>query len=153
MSFSFDGGGTIRLDVDASVRGLNQAACGGDIRDELGCWIIGFKKALDTYLTLIRDSGVSHPFRREIEEARQLIYGNWHVELAYARREIISCADQLARDAHVGTDQLILLHDVPPDCFMSAHVTPTHAHIVFYDVSATILHQWTFLKPHYHSSI
>ncbi|XP_054776044.1 purple acid phosphatase 17-like [Prosopis cineraria] len=36
--------------------------------------------------------------------------------------------------------------------FMSAQVTPTDAHLVFYDVSANALHQWTMVKPQ-HSSI
>ncbi|XP_028755169.1 uncharacterized protein LOC114714593 [Neltuma alba] len=101
--------GELRVDVDASAQGNQQATCGGVVRDHRGKWVIGFTRKLGNYLvvaaeilaikagmevckslnirdfqihsdsleaisTLVRDSGINHPFRQEIEETRKLIY-------------------------------------------------------------------------------
>lgn len=41
--------GGLRVDVDASVIGLNEAACGGVIRDARGRWVLGFRMKLGLY--------------------------------------------------------------------------------------------------------
>ncbi|XP_028752882.1 uncharacterized protein LOC114712503 [Neltuma alba] len=47
--------GVVRLDVDASVRDNQYAACGGVIRDENRDWIMGFQKLLGTHPIMIAE--------------------------------------------------------------------------------------------------
>lgn len=47
--------GVLRVDVDASVLGDNEAACGGVIRHAQGTWIMGFKRKLGAYPIVIAE--------------------------------------------------------------------------------------------------
>ncbi|XP_028757805.1 uncharacterized protein LOC114716910 [Neltuma alba] len=143
--------GVFRLDTDGSVN-LQQAACGGTIRDENGNWITGFQKrlgrvpstiaeligittglqickqqgfdkvlvytdSLEAIHLLMIDSGGHHPFSTEITEGRRLIFSDWEIELRYAPRESIQCADFLAREAHHIVEDMKILNEPHPGCF------------------------------------
>ena len=86
------------------------------------CKAQGFKKvllytySLQAFQFLTRGHNIEHPLANVIEEIKSTISIGWDVQIRQTNREIIKCADFLARNAHNVNSQLAVLLDPPADC-------------------------------------
>ncbi|XP_028766926.1 uncharacterized protein LOC114724686 [Neltuma alba] len=62
--------------------------------------VIAYTDSMEAYNLIMRDGGQNHPLREEINAARNMIFSEWVLQLKYAPRDTIRCADRLAKTAH-----------------------------------------------------
>lgn len=78
--------------------------------------VVIYTDSLEAFNCLMRDSLSDHPLRDLIVDTRDLLLDNWDVRMYHTSRELIPCADYMARQGQRGNFIIKIVSSPPLEC-------------------------------------